>query len=79
MAKMTVSSKGRVVVPADIRKRLGLIAGMRIEIVEAADGVRLTVVRPIKAANIAASAGLVKAPSRGYARSLGNFDLASTL
>ena len=55
MAMMTVSSKGQVVLPADIRKRLGLMAGMRMEIVEEADGVRLIVARPVKAANIAAS------------------------
>lgn len=79
MAMMTVSSKGQVVLPADIRKRLGLMAGMRMEIVEEADGVRLIVARPVKAANIAASAGLVKAPSQGRARSLADFDPASML
>ncbi len=79
MAMMTVSSKGQVVLPANIRKRLGLMAGMQIEIIEEADGVRLIVARPVKAANIAASEGLVKAPSRGRARSLADFDPASTL
>lgn len=52
---------------------------MHIEIIEEADGVRLTVVLPVKAANLAASAGLVKAPSRGYARNLADFDPASML
>ena len=79
MAMMTVSSKGQVVLLADIRKRLGLMAGMRMEVIEEADGVRLTVPRPVKATNIATSAGLVTAPSSGHARSLADFDPASTL
>lgn len=77
MAIMTVSSKGQVVLPADIRRRLGLMAGTQLEIIEEPDGVRLVISRPIKAASIAACAGMVTAPSKGKARSLGNFDPAS--
>ncbi len=79
MAMMTVSSKGQVVLPADIRRRLGLMVGTRMEIIEEADGVRLVVSRPVKAANIAACAGMVTAPTKGKARSLFDFDPASIL
>jgi AbrB family looped-hinge helix DNA binding protein len=79
MTTMTVSSKGQMVLPANIRKRLGLIAGTQMEIIEEADGVRLVVARPIKAVNIAACAGMVTAPTKGKARSLSDFDPASML
>ncbi len=79
MTTMTVSSKGQMVLPANIRKRLGLMAGTQMEIIEEADGVRLVVARPIKAANIAACAGMVTAPTKGKARSLSDFDPALML
>ncbi len=37
----TVSSKGQVVIPADVRKRLGLVQGSVLRFVMDADGVRL--------------------------------------
>ncbi len=79
MATMTVSSKGQIVLPADIRRRLGLMAGTQMEIIEEPDGVRLVVSRPVKTANIAACAGMVTAASKGKARNLGDFDPASLL
>ncbi len=79
MATMTVSSKGQVVLPAGIRKRLGLMAGTQMEIIEEADGVRLVVARPVKAVDIAACAGMVTASTKGKARRLSDFDPASML
>jgi len=77
MTTMTVSSKGQVVLPADIRRRLGLMAGTQMEVIEEPDGVRLVVARPVKAVNIAACAGMVTAPTKGKARRLADFDPAS--
>ena len=37
----TVSSKGQVVIPADVRQRLGLVQGSVLRFVLDADGVRL--------------------------------------
>ena len=79
MATMTVSSKGQIVLPADIRRRLGLMAGTQMEIIEEPDGVRLVVSRPVKATSIAACAGMVTAPSKGKVRNLADFDPASLL
>lgn len=79
MATMTVSSKGQVVLPADIRRRLGLMTGTQMEIIEEPDGVRLVVSRPVKASSIAACAGMVTAPSKGRVRSLADFDPATLL
>jgi AbrB family looped-hinge helix DNA binding protein len=79
MTTMTVSSKGQIVLPADIRRRLGLMAGSQMELIEESDGVRLVVSRPVNVSSIAACAGMVTAPSKGKARKLADFDPASLL
>lgn len=79
MTTMTVSSKGQVVLPADIRRRLGLMAGTQMEIIEEVDGVRLVVARPINTANITSCVGMVTAPKKGKARRLSDFDPAQML
>lgn len=79
MPTTTVSSKGQMVLPVGIRRRLGLIAGAQLEIIEEADGVRLVVARPVKSVDIAACAGMVTATAKGRPRSLSDFDPASIL
>ena len=77
MSILLVSSKGQVVLPAATRRRLGLGAGSRLEISEEGDGLRLRVVRSVPTADLKALAGMVKAPKRGVARRLEDFDPAS--
>lgn len=77
MSTLLVSSKGQIVLPADIRRRLGLGAGARVEVLEEADGLRLRVVRPVVTTELSGLAGMVKAPARGVPRSLEDFDPAS--
>ncbi len=79
MATVLVSSKGQVVLPAALRRRLGLGTGTQLEVLEEADGVRLRVIRSVPSANLADLAGMVTAPSRGSSRSLEDFDPASLL
>lgn len=79
MATMTVSSKGQIVLPADIRRRLGLMAGTQMEIIEEPNGVRLVVSRPVKPTSVAACAGMVTAPSKGKPRRLEDFDAATLM
>jgi antitoxin PrlF len=79
MSILTVSSKGQIVLPAALRRRLGMGAGAKIEAVEEADGVKLRVVRPIEQADVASLAGILTAPSRGTPRRLEDFDPASVL
>ena len=79
MTTMTVSSKGQIVLPANIRRRLGLMAGTQMEIIEEPDGVRLVVTRPVQTTDVAACAGMVTAPSKGKPRKLSEFDAASLL
>ena len=79
MATLTVSSKGQIVLPAGVRRRLGLGAGAKIEILEEVDGLRLRVVSAVNQAKVASLVGMAKARSRGIPRRLDDFDPASIL
>ena len=79
MPTLLVSSKGQIVWPAELRRRLGMGAGARIEVLEETDGLKLRVVRSVATADMAGMAGLVKAPARGLPRHLVDFDPASLL
>lgn len=79
MSTLLVSSKGQIVLPAELRRRLGMGAGARIEVLEESDGLKLRVVRPVATVDVARMAGMVKAPARGVRRRLEDFDPASTL
>lgn len=48
MAAVTVSPKYQVVIPKDVRKKLGLSPGQRIQIVVYGDRIELIPVRPLK-------------------------------
>ena len=79
MSTLLVSSKGQIVLPAALRRRLGMGAGARIEVLEESDGLKLRVVRSVTTAELSGMAGMVKAPSRGVPRRLQDFDPASLM
>lgn len=79
MSTLLVSSKGQIVLPAALRRRLGMGAGARLEVLEEPDGLKLRVVRSVAKADLAGLAGMVKAPARGVPRRLQDFDPASLL
>jgi AbrB family looped-hinge helix DNA binding protein len=79
MSTLLVSSKGQIVLPAALRRRLGMGPGARIEVLEEPDGLKLRVVRSVAKADVARLAGMVKAPARGVPRRLQDFDPASLL
>jgi len=79
MATVLVSSKGQIVLPAAIRRRLGLGAGARLEVSEEADGLKLRVSRAVPKSDLSLLAGMVRAPSRGTPRRLQDFDPAAML
>ena len=79
MSTLLVSSKGQVVLPAALRRRLGMGAGARIEVIEESDGLKLRVLRLVATADLSGMAGMVKAPARGVPRRLEDFDPASLM
>lgn len=79
MSTLLVSSKGQIVLPAALRRRLGLGVGARLEVFEESDGLRLRVLRPVPHTDLGQLAGMVKAPALGKARNLADFDPASLL
>ena len=79
MSTLLVSSKGQIVLPAALRRRLGMGAGARLEVLEEADGLKLRVVRSVATADLTRMAGMVRACARGIPRRLEDFDPASLL
>lgn len=77
VSTLLVSSKGQIVLPAALRRRLGLMPGARLEVVERSDGLSLRVVRAVPRTDVAGLAGMLKAPARGVARRLEDFDPAT--
>ena len=76
MPTVVISSKGQIVPPAALRRRLGMFAGTKVEVLEEQDGLKLRVVRSVPKADLTNLAGMVTAPSRGVPRSLQDFDPA---
>jgi AbrB family looped-hinge helix DNA binding protein len=81
MAAVTLSEKGQIVIPAEIRARFGLTAGTQVEFVEEGGAIRLVVRRRVARSDPAAGYGLIKVErARGSApRRLSAFDPASLL
>ena len=81
MPAATLSEKGQIVIPAEIRARFGLTPGTQVEFVDEGGAIRLVVRRRVVRSDPAAGYGLIKvAPARGGAkRKLSEFDAASLL
>ena len=61
MATATLTSKGQITIPLDVRHRLKLDSGARVEFIEAADGEFL--IRPA-VADVRSLKGLLRKPSK---------------
>jgi AbrB family looped-hinge helix DNA binding protein len=79
MPVVRMSSKGQIVLPAELRRRLGMGAGARVEVLEEADGLKLRVIRAVAQVDVSALAGMVTARPRAEGRRLADFDPASLL
>ena len=79
MAAATLSDKGQIVIPLEIRERYELTAGTQVEFVDEGGAIRLVVRRRITPTDPEAGFGLVRAaPGRTAAgRKLSDFDAAS--
>jgi AbrB family looped-hinge helix DNA binding protein len=82
MAVATLTAKGQIVIPAEIRARHELTPGTQVEFVDDGGVIRLLVRRRVAASDPAVGYGMVRiaAPAPGSpARRLSGFDPASLL
>ena len=82
MAAATLTEKGQIIIPAEIRSRYELTPGTQVEFVDDHGSIRLVIRRRVTPADPAAGYGMVKiAATRagGRPRRLADFDVASTL
>jgi antitoxin PrlF len=79
MAAATLTEKGQIVIPAEIRARYGLTPGTQVEFVDEGGSIRLVVRRRVRPSDPVAGFGMVKVPSRGRPRRLSSFDAAAAL
>ena len=82
MPAATLTEKGQIVIPAEIRARYELTAGTQLEFVDDGGVIRLLVRRRIAPSEPAAGYGMVKvkAPALGSPpRRLSSFDAAAVL
>jgi len=74
---VTVSSKGQVVIPAEIRRLLGIEPGSQIDVSVNDGKIELTLVHPATRSSHEAGFGMLR--YSGPARRLGDFDVAELM
>ena len=77
MIAAIVSPKGQVVIPAEIRKQLGITPGSLVSVSVQAGAVRIALERAVKASTHAEGFGLLR--YEGPARRLADFDVAELM
>lgn len=77
MAIATLTERGQVVIPAEIRARYELTPGTQVEFVDEGGVITLLVRRRVTPSDPEAGYGMVKLKSAGKERSLADFDAAS--
>lgn len=76
MAAATLTEKGQIVIPAEIRAKHGLTPGTQVEFVDDEGTITLVVRRRVAPSDPERGYGMVKVPSRGRPRRLATFDAA---
>jgi antitoxin PrlF len=79
MPAATLTEKGQIVIPAEIRARYELTPGTQVEFVDEGGVIRLLVRRRVASSEPAAGYGLVKVKSSGRPSKLSEFDPALAL
>ena len=81
MSAATLTEKGQIVIPADIRARYELTPGTQLEFVDEGGVIRLLVRRRVPVSDPVAGFGLVKVKRTNgrYQRRLSEFDSAGML
>lgn len=78
MPTSTVSAKGRVVIPAEIRRLLGIAPGTRLDFIVDGRSLRVDVVRRAAPTRLEDGYGLLVCKKPGK-RSLSDFDVARSM
>lgn len=79
MTTVTVSDKGQVVIPAGIRRDLGIKPGTELEFELEGSSIRVSVRHNVQRSDIESGFGMVKAKSSGRRRRLADFDVAAEM
>lgn len=77
MSSTIVSAKGQVVIPASIRKRLGIAAGSLVEVQQVGGKVEISLRKPMTLSTVEAGYGMLR--YAGAPRRLGEFDVATEM
>jgi antitoxin PrlF len=79
MPAATLTEKGQIVIPAEIRAKYGLTPGTQVEFIDEGGAIRLVARRRVTPSDPAVGYGLVKLEATGKPRRLAEFDAASLL
>jgi antitoxin PrlF len=77
MASVTVSNKGQVVIPADVRRQLGIEPGSQVEVLVVDGKLQIELRHPARTSSHDEGYGLLK--YRGPARKLADADVAELM
>lgn len=78
MATVTVSEKGQIVIPADIRQRLGIFPGCQLEFTLEGKTIRIDIKEPIPSTRPEDGYGMLVCKKPGERR-LAEFTVAETI
>lgn len=78
MSTVTVSEKGQVVIPATIRRRLGIQPGSKLDFELEGDSIRIRLLRSIPPSRVEDGYGLLRCDLSGE-RQLADFDVADAM
>lgn len=79
MTTVTVSDKGQVVIPASIRRNLGIKPGMELDFEVEGSSIRVSLRHGVPPASIESGYGMLKAKPSRKPRSLIDFDVAEAM
>jgi AbrB family looped-hinge helix DNA binding protein len=78
MSTVTVSEKGQVVIPAEIRKRLGITPGCQLEFTLEGAGIHVELKRQVRMSTVDEGFGMLQCTEPGERR-LNDFDVAEAM